>query len=364
MVTTTTPAVGSEQATPAQMMHAMFGGAATLVGGADSRMADPAAMRDDARAREAVLSACGVPALTDIYSRSTDAGGNVVPSRFLSVLPRYTVLGGGVHALKRAADGGTASELVGVIVRLAPYRVLYGRAVDSERYAPSCASINLQKGHGDPGRACQGCPQADYINRDTPWCRQKSRLYIVLRDTQELAVVDLTAMSREGLEAFTQWHRHHGVDPASLLVKLTLSAHPRSAATGNNQTSLVSVRPGAFADRGTDEYRQALERVNRTLSVAEAAWLVDIGEGLAGQAEPATIGGASHLGQAPAVAASEPRAALGGAPPMPAHQAMPDYPADDGPPVDWGDAPVDEWGNVDDLPFFVGRPGFRSDLLG
>ena len=352
----TTPLPAGQQPDASDLMHQMFGGQTSIVDKPSTQIADPDTMRDDPRSRIAVMDACSMLSLADFYNRSTDADGNVQPGRFLSVMPRYTVLGGGTHSLKRVQDGNTTNELTGVIVRLAPYRVLYGRKVDDIRYAPSCASLNLVHGTGDPGQACQSCPKAAYINRDTPWCRHKSRMYLVLRESAELALVDLTAMSREGLDPFMNWCKQHRLDASSMLVKLKLSAHPRSPQTGNNQSSLVSVRPGAFVDRGSDDYRQALAQVNRVLATAEAAWLSDIGNQPTGAGAPASIGD-SHLGQAPAVTAPEPRAALGGAPPMPAHQAMPAPPATDwpAPPAD-DDLPLDfdagdEWSDVDDLPF-------------
>ena len=334
MVTTTLPAVAGQQASPAQMMQQIFGGQSVVIdrNGAE-QAADPSGMKPDARSAGAVISACSMSALADIYARCQDNEGRQQPGRFLSLLPRYTVLGGGVHALKKAGEGITASELVGVVVRLKPYRVLYGRKIDEERSAPSCASINLQSGKGDPGRWCQGCPQAAYINRDTTWCRQKSRLYIVLRDTAELAVLDLTAMSREGLDEYLGWSRLHSVDCTDYVVKLTLSRHPRSPETGNNQTSLLNIKPVAIATDGTAEYREAVAFANTVLAQAEGAWLDDIAQPMGGSAEPAAIGDDPTT-----------QTAIAPAPPMPTHDALPDYQA----PPDGYD---NEYGDPDDLPW-------------
>ena len=335
MVTTTLPAAVGPRVSAAQAMQQIFQGQAAVVERAEPAMADPATLKPDAKSASAVISACSMPSLADTFGRCVDQEGRQQAGRFISMLPRYTVLGGGVHALKHAGSGTTASELVGVVVRLKPYRVLYGRKIDEERSAPSCASINLQTGKGDPGRACQGCPQTAYINRDTPWCRQKSRLYIVLRDTAALSVIDLTAMSREGLDDYLGWSRLYGRDCTDFVVKLTLSRHPRSPETGNNQTSLLHIRPVAVANDGTDEYREAVAFANMVLTQAEGAWLDDIAQPMAGGGDPAAIGDGAT-----------PQTAIAGAPPMPAHDALPDYPPEP-PPPDFDDS----YGDPDDLPF-------------
>ena len=66
-------------------------------------------------------------ALGAVYRRAVDNNGQSWPGRFLSCVSRYTIVVGGTHALKRAWDGAVVTELAGVIVRLAPYRALYGR---------------------------------------------------------------------------------------------------------------------------------------------------------------------------------------------------------------------------------------------
>lgn len=162
---------------------------------------NPADMSPDPPSCQAVQEAYSMDALGTVYRRAVDNNGQSRPGRFLSCLPRYTIGGGGTHALKRARDGTVVTELAGVIVRLAPYRVLYGRPVAGDRMAPSCAILDNREGYEPPGGICPACLQTIYQGPGHPWCRSKSRLYIAIRQTKELAVVDLTAMSREGLDA-------------------------------------------------------------------------------------------------------------------------------------------------------------------
>ena len=341
-------------AATADRIHQMFGQSPDAPSPTQAAFRHPSDMREDRPSREAVLKACSMEALHDIYRRSVDNNGQSQPGRFLSVLPRYTIMGGGTHSLKRAHDGATFNELVGVIIRLAPYRVLYGRPVAGDRMAPSCASLDSKQGYGEPGGGCLSCPQTIFENRDTPWCRSKSRLYIALRQTSELAVIDLTAMSREGLDDLLQWSGQHQADVRDYCVRLKLRDHPRSPATGNNRTSLP-VFGGAVVNDGSPEYRQALEQAAELLTYAEGAWLDDIrrsSDGGGGR-EPARIGGGPATLTLAEGGDSNDRPQLAG-------QTAAATPADDygfgapatAPPGDYDlGPPPEDWSDVDDLPF-------------
>ena len=335
-------------------IHQMFGDSPEDEHPQQVSLKAPDTMKHDPPSTQAVLNACSIESLRNIYARATDSNGQRQPGRFLSAITRYTIMGGGVQSFKRSTDSNTVNELVGTIVRLAPYRVLYARPVGDERYAPSCGSVDLHQGYGEPGISCRSCPQAIYQTRDIPWCRHKSRLYMAMRKTRELAVVDLTSMSREGLEELLQWAGQHQVDLRDYTIKLTLKSHPRSPSSGNNRTSLLVATPGAIATDWTDHYRQAIEDANQVLANAEAAWLHDISQPGAGNREPARIGGdpvsltpgATVLNAGADGYDSRQNQPLAAGNPDMSDSAFPTGPDD----YDFGPPPED-WSDVDDLPF-------------
>ena len=357
-------------ADPHAVMHGLFASQSGAIAAAngDTAMTPYTDLRDDGKGRRAVLESCSMEALGATYAAATDDSGVPQPGRFLAAMNRYTLIGGGTHAFKDAKSGSVVNEIVGTPVRSAPYRVNFGKHISGKgrdaKFAPNCTSLDGVRGHGNPGGDCASCPFAKYpgvadVESETDiYCRPKTRLYIAERETSVLSLVDLTGMARQGLESFAQWGRQWGVSLDQIVVKLALRDHPGNRSGGNNQSSLVVVRPGAIAGDDGDEYQAALEVVNRVLMTAEASWALDVADPNYGGAAVAIGGQARH----PAVAAAAP------APERPAVAAAPAaYPPDAPRPV-FSEEEVagatealayalrepngeDAMGDVDDLPF-------------
>lgn len=371
-MTTTAITVPETGVNPSAMLAGLFGGAVSVVSSADASspgIMRPDQMKVDEKTLNSVINACSMDALGGIYALAVDAAGAPQPGRFLRVMERYTIPGGGQLTFSRAGDRKGFPELVGAIVRIAPYRVLHG---GGENPPPVCGSINLVEGYGRPGGDCANCHFIKFVDRDTPWCKQRTRVYVALRGTSTLAMIDLPAMPREGLEPFELWSASHGVWGGDFVCRITLVDHPRSPATGNSRTCLLTVKPVAIAAYGDrfDEYRESAVRANQILEVAEAAWLQDLGTALVGRdavtlgAPPPDAPGYRSLGAGAGQTVAEryPLTSGDDAPgydaamssPARTHDAMPDRaPAVDDDPLPFEpDAPVeDTWGDVDELPF-------------
>lgn len=256
-----------------QGLAAMFRGQVSVQAGGVA-MPDAHSLPQSPEAAAAVESACSMEYLGGVFAASVDQDGNSQPARFINTLPAYTVLGGGTQGFKERQTGAVKGDLTGVIVRIADYRVLW-QEVQEGKNAPTCASLDGETGYGDPGGACRACPMARYDGPGVPYCKKRARVYIALQETGELACIDLTAMSREGLAAFRSWVGAAQSRPDQWLVRVRLVKHPRSG-TGNNQTSLVQIDPLARADDGGTAYNNALAQATAVLKQAEQSWLEDV----------------------------------------------------------------------------------------
>jgi hypothetical protein len=111
----------------------------------------------------------------------------LAPGERVSVfdLPRTRVPPGG--GLEWEIDGERIPEIVGVIVHRHPVRVYWPTPVPQKGTPPSCYSLDLLMGHGEPGGSCQDCPYAQWGSAVGPdgkpragqACKVVNRLFIM-----------------------------------------------------------------------------------------------------------------------------------------------------------------------------------------
>ena len=207
-----------------------------------------------------------------VVARGVDQGGNIQPGRALSCLQKYSLAGDGLLAFK-GADGRVVERATGVPLRIKPYRMLWGER--DNRLLPLCASTDHILGRGNPGGECDVCPFTTYQGRGAPYCRSKSRLYMVGKGRDEPAIFDLTAMTREGLQSLDEWCRLYQVPPHRTVITLSLETHPRQM--GDYKSTLLKVElVGLLPD--TPDLGAAADYANYCLERMEEAWAMDIGD--------------------------------------------------------------------------------------
>lgn len=220
-------------------------------------------------AAEAVLWQCSRESLGNAFANAVDGEGRQAPGRMIQQFNRLRLLGDGVLAWKDSARR-TVSELTGVIVRVAPpHRSLW------QEKLPVCASLDLKQGYGKPGIACADCSFAQWVE-DEDVCKSRSRVYIAEPDGNLLTLMDLTAMTREGLAVLNRYCKREGLTIPQLECKFSLDTHPRQMRDSKYAIAILKCEPIGIADDRSQAYAKAIEYANAVLARAEHAWLQDI----------------------------------------------------------------------------------------
>ena len=222
-------------------------------------------------AADAVKWQCSRESLGNAFANAVDGEGRSAPGRMVQQFNRLRLLGDGVLSWKDSARR-TVSELTGVIVRVAPpHRSLWTEG------NLACASLDSVRGYGNPGIACAECSYAKWVE-DADVCKSRSRVYIAEPGGNLLTLMDLTAMTREGLAGLSRYCKQEGLAIPQLECKFSLDTHPRQMQDAKFAIAILKCEPIGIADDRSQAYAKAIEYANAVLARAEHAWLEDIAQ--------------------------------------------------------------------------------------
>lgn len=286
----TTQMMPVTQAAPRTRLSQRFGGSVVIAGAEDDVYYDPAALKFVPEANEAVRRQCSAESLEAVYHSALDDDGLPAPGRMLMQFNRLTLPGGDNQRYWRWSDGsGAETSIIGVPIRLQPYRVLWGRETSKGTKAPSCGSVDDAYGFGVPGGSCAECAFAKY-REGSERCAKKSRLYLATGKSGRLTMMDLTAMPRQGLVSLVKWATANRLVLPQLVIRFWLDKHPRPMSGARYTQLIVKWEPVGIADDRTDAYRAIVHNADQILAEAEEEWLYDIATSQNRGSGPASTG--------------------------------------------------------------------------